>query len=680
MAVEYYNNILSVETNWLIKEGIISETYLKKLIYTEKSVKQMRRACKNTPALVDYHTMPNRFREEIEKKLGGNPLELINKEPMRTIETDYNAFDFYSNFRYPDGSLIPTNKQDNIVLYSNGACILNALRIELESHTRSRAAHGRKPMYNKFYGDAVKMIKRLNANDQWPNLLPTNPRTLREKLEDYIKNGYKALIKHYKGNNNARKISAKLEKLICYIATMPTRPYNTKIVEIYNQFMGEEFDLVDENRVDKKTGEVLNGYEFNREDFLDNEGKPVKFSESRAWQIVNDNRNQIQINKKRMGYKDFDERHRPHRHRHAPQFSFSKISLDDRDLIWKDTTTKQRVKAYYAYDVTSGCRIGSAYSQSKDEALFLDCLRDMFVFIDRHGFGIPLEVEVENHLVRKYELELSIMFPRVTFCAPANSKEKRAEHFNRAVKYQVEKNNHPGVGRWWLKSVYNRIPVDKVDDQFRQTMKAADRMIVDDIKDTIEYNNAPHPNQKRYPGKTRIQVLTENINPELPQLNKALVYKHIGFEVKSINIYNTQYVKVQYAKYQLPHPSVVEQLAPNNLKVDAYYMPDNDGNIPEVYLYQNGEFICIATKLETYNESKAERTAEDDAAKLKQDKYVAMFDKYAKKEDWAKLGIVPRTNGKEHDDVEVFTPKKSGISNIDDLDFDDYGDNAVSEF
>ncbi len=670
--MEFYNNILSVEARWLIDQGILSaDNY--DILKRRGKIKVVRRACKNTTALVDYRTIPPRFRDKIERKLGGNPFDIVKKKHISQIEIDYQAFEYFSNYRYPDGSPIPTRKQDNILLYSNGACILNALKVELEAHTRTRAAHGQRPLISQFYKNAMKLIKDPQTTHNFPNLLPTNPRTLRDKLEDYIDRGYEALIKNYKGNENALKISDKLKKLICYIATLPSRPFNTKIIEIYSQFMAGEIDLVNE-----KTGEF-----FEREDYLDNEGKPVTFSESRAWQIVNDNKNQIHINKKRMGFEDFDERHRPHRHRHSPNFSFSKISLDDRDLVWKDAATKQRVKAYYAYDVASGCRIGSAYSMSKDETLFMDCLRDMFVFIDRHGFGVPLEVEVENHLVRKYELELSMMFPLVTFCAPANSKEKRAEHFNRAVKYQVEKNNHPGVGRWWLKSVYNRIPIDKVDDQFRLTMKAADRMIMDDIKDCLEYNNAPHPKQKRYPGMSRMQVLIGNINPDLPKLNKALVYKYIGFEVKSISIYNTQYVKVQYERYQLPHPSVVEKLAPGNLKVNAYYMPDNDGNIPEVYLYQNGEFICIAEKLATYNEAKAERTSEDDAAKLKQDKYVAMFDKYAKDEDWAKVGILPR-NGKdiETKDVEVFKPRKSGVSNIDDLDFDetDYGNNALNDF
>src|SRR5690606_1960588 len=116
----------------------------------------------------------------------------------------------------------------------------------------------------------------------------------------------------------------------------------------------------------------------------------------------------------------------------------------------------------------------------------------------------------------------------------------------------------------------------------------------------------------------RMQVLIENLNPALPQLNKQFIYRYIGYETET-SIQRNQYVKVQYAEYALPHPRVLERLAANNREVTAYYIPDVDGAINEVYLYQNGQFICTCEKLESYNEAKAERTEADELAKLKQD-------------------------------------------------------------
>ena len=93
----------------------------------------------------------------------------------------------------------------------------------------------------------------------------------------------------------------------------------------------------------------------------------------------------------------------PHMHRHGGSFSLSQITMDDVDLTRKLKDTKQRVHAYYAYDVVSQCVLGASYARKKDEGLVVDCFRDMFRLIARHGWGIPAGIEVENHLMSRYK-------------------------------------------------------------------------------------------------------------------------------------------------------------------------------------------------------------------------------------------------------------------------------------
>jgi hypothetical protein len=161
-------------------------------------------------------------------------------------------------------------------------------------------------------------------------------------------------------------------------------------------------------------------------------------------------------------------------------------------------------------------------------------------------------------------------------------------------------------------------------------MKERDRLIVDDIQDTLEYNNQQHPNQKRFPGMTRLDVLKKHLNPNLPHLNKSLIYKYIGYETKRTSINDNQWFWCQDEMYMLPSPRILELLEPNNRTITAYWMPDANGEIKEAYVYQNGEYICTAEKMVKYNEAKAERTQEDWDAKLVQDKYVSRYDKYVK--------------------------------------------------
>lgn len=155
---------------------------------------------------------------------------------------------------------------------------------------------------------------------------------------------------------------------------------------------------------------------------------------------------------------DFNNRYRPHHKRKAPVWAFSKISLDDRDLPRK-MADGNRVKAYYAYDVASGCVVGYAYNRLKTADLFIDCVRNMFRLIDHQGWNCPAEVEVEHHLVNNFAdglIRAGVVFPFVRWCNPGNSQEKRAEHFNRVKKYGVEKRSQVGIGRWYARLEANR--------------------------------------------------------------------------------------------------------------------------------------------------------------------------------------------------------------------------------
>src|SRR5205085_1328711 len=113
-----------------------------------------------------------------------------------------------------------------------------------------------------------------------------------------------------------------------------------------------------------------------------------------------------------------------------------------------------------------------------------------------------------------------------------------------------------------------------------------ERLVADDIEVIKKYNNELHPKQKRYPGKTRWQVLQENLNPNSPAINKPLVYRYIGYKTQT-SINRSQWATVRGGKYQIPSPSILEKLTPGNLSVDAYWLPDAEGGIAEVYLYQN---------------------------------------------------------------------------------------------
>lgn len=625
--MEYYNNTLCVSGAVLIQRdgnpnGIISKSLWDKWVRGQARV--VRRGGGGLSCLLEFNSLPQKYRDLIAATMPA-AMETAKIKPFKDrILPDERALTFFSNYTLADGRHLTGATQRE---YAINASFLNALREVLEDAGDSGSRLG-KNTTRMFWQNAIEKINSLRAD--FNHKLPSKATPLKRKFEKYMKEGYNSLVSGKYCNDNSRKVNEKVERLVMSLYAMPNKPFAASVHMLYLEFLAGKLQVID-----AKTGEI-----FDRAEFIEN-GEPIIIGKTTVWKTLNEPANRPVVDKVRMGGHRYNNVHRPHHHRRSPEYSFSKISMDDRDLPRKCVNGKW-VKAYYAYDVTSGCVIGWSHSEFKNEELFLDCLRNMFRLIEKHEFPMPMEVEVENHLVNKFFDDLAHMFPFVRICRPGNSQEKRAEHFNRAKKYGTEKAAVNNIGRWWSKHEAYTVDRDKKGDEFvDKVILPFDQLVADDEKHIHSYNNSLHPKQQKYPGKTRLQVLAENINPNAREIAKSLVYKYIGYKTAT-SINRNQYAHVQGAKYAIPSPNILKRLTPGNYSIDAYYLPDQDGMIDEVHMYHNGEFLCTAAKLIAYNESRAERTNADEAAFTKQAEFVAQYDKMAKdgKEKLAKAVII----------------------------------------
>ncbi len=623
--MEYYNNILCISGDQLVKtdcniNGLILENTYKSLQH-RKLINVVRRSCYGNPALIEYDSLPTKYKKLVVEKYGDPKEAAKTKMFADCIEDDTEAFEFYNNHKY----IANANYVKKIPIYRNDAAILNTLKLFVEQKQNYKMAHGND---NKFWPNIIKSIKKLK--DKYPNDLPLSEKRLKLTYLKYIdKNGgYATLISSKFNNDNARKVDIKLERLLLSLFSMPQKPFSSTVKELFTDFMDGKIEICK----DLDTGEI-----FNRMDFM-KMGAPITISKSTVLNYVNLPFNKALTGKSRLGGFEYNNKYRPHNHRHSPNYSLSKISMDDRDLGRLELCGK-RVKAYYAYDVTSGCIVGASYSMDKDIPLFVECLRDMFRTIELNNWGMPMQVEVEVHLANHFFEDLQMMFPFTRICNAGNSREKRAEHGNNYKKYQIEKKTQIGIGRPFAKSEAKRTITYKVNDEEKTRRYPYDTLVADDLKANYDLNNGLHPNQKKYPGMTRWEVLMYNMNPDLPQVNKALVYKCIGNKTET-SLRNSQYCSVQNNKYVLPNPEIVKKLQTNNYGVDAYWLPSLDGSIAEVYLYQNGNYLCKCNMIETYQEAMSERTAHDEDVRIDQAKYTARFDKIIKENKVGKIEII----------------------------------------
>lgn len=584
-------------------------------------------------ALVEIATMPLRFQERIKLKYGDMKEDIIRNWLGSHYHIDAKAREFYTRFRFDNGDALPP---EHIQEYTVNASVIEAVMRAMEDATFMRKAMKAGPVN---WGELAGAISYYQA--EFGHTLPVSSNRFKKRVNDFKANGYESLISRKFMNQNRRKVTYDIERLLLSIDAQPEQPFNTTVWEQYNLFVQGELELYD-----PETGEVLNPA-----DFTDKDGNPLVLSPATVANYLNNPKNKALRAKLHMSQWDFNNAYRPYHLRSIGEFSLSKVSLDDRGLP-RPMKDGNRVKAYYAYDVVSGAVVGYAYNRYKTTELFLDCMRNMFQTLDRNGMYIPAELEVEHHLVSDFAdglMQAGTVFPLIRWCNPGNSREKRAEHKNREKKYGVEKRTQVGIGRWWAKLEANRPKEEKVYDEKNNTYKVKaysyEELVADDIRAIQTFNAQPHPNQKRYPGMSRWDVLCAHQNPNLAPWDKAVLYRFIGQHTETTIRQNT-YCTVMYNQYGLPSPEIIEKLEPRNYKVDAYYLPDADGTINEVYIYQNGRYIATCKPVARYNENTAEQTEYDKAAYTEQSKYVAQFDKMMKDGKIKRVGILAKEEAK----------------------------------
>ena len=649
--MEYYGKILCISKEDLtrddrpkvggyqiddIKAPVMSESYYKQLVFRGK-IRVIRKGIgRGVTALVAVESLPEKYRKKVEEKYGNMRLEILRHWFLVHWVVDDAARTFYTRKSIALGENFHMEKQQECVL--NASAIQAVLRLMDDVKMKRAVMQGERLCWEEMAG-AINFYQA-----EFGHTLPLSVNRFKKKVLEFKEKGYEALISKKFGNQNTRLVNVKIEKLLVSIAARPNRPWNTSVCDMYNQFVRGELEMFN-----PETGEI-----YNPADFTDKKGNPIELSPSTVQYYLTLPKNLALIDKQQMSWTTFMHEQRPHVHRESPEYSFSKVSFDDRDLPRKLKDSKQRPKAYYAYDVASQCVVGFAYSRKKDVDLVVDMFRNMFRLIDRQGWGVPAQVEVENHLMSQWKegfLKAGEVFKFVRFCAPQNSQEKYAEPLNGAKKRSLEHEHQLGIGRFYAKSKKYRTEAKKVFDELNDTYVDKqyytwEELIEEDQEIIRLFNESLHPNQKKYPGMSRWQVLCEHMNPNLQPYDKAYIARFIG-ECVPTTIRRNSYCRVNYTDYWLSSTEVIERLTPNNYKVDADYIPEEDGNIKDVFIYQDGKLIDTLVDMGRFNTAEAEQTEADKRILGKQMKYIHAFDEMISRDGVTPVGTLKSESVKQ---------------------------------
>ena len=632
----YINNRLCVAARWLYTPdlgGVISRSCYDKLnIRGRISVMVQGKGLGNI-AMVEYDSIRPETRQKIEAKLGCSPHDVIKGGILKNyLKPDDAAMSFFTSYIYGDDGYeksLPSDVQEE---YYANAVVLNAVKQLLQNKKQiSSIVGGKAKAQWETISESIKElleIKGSNLKPVYPHSLSQNARVLERQYKKYIAAGYESLIHKNFGNKSAQIVTKLVEDLLLSIYWLEEKPYMTSKYDadnsahgIYLQFLGGAIDLVN-----KETGEF-----FNRADFYDKKGNILEISSGTVRNYIKKLENSNVVEKRRNSELLWNSMWRPIHHRHAANFSFSKLTMDDIAIPFKrpDGT---RVWAYQVFDTLSTCVVGRSYSKDKSADMLIESLKDMMRLCVRSGWGFPGEIECEQHLANtltgsadeKGDFEADILtagtlFPFVSFQRGGMPQAKRAEGFIKSKKYGQQAKRKGFQRRPFALLEANRLNTD--NNNMRYTLQ---EIIANEETDINNYNNSLHPDQELFEGKTRWQVLIENINPNLSRHPMHVLAYYLGECNKTAQINRSQWVRVKNKNWMLPSPEIIKRL--KGLTVEAYYIPGVD----EVFIYQDKRYICACNEIEKYNEAKIERTETDEAIELTHQKYVAKFDKMTK--------------------------------------------------
>ncbi len=594
--MEYYNGIYCVSARELIGAGIMTQGSYEKAVQRKRI--QVVRPGKGMGnyALVSYDSLRPEHRILVDEKLGGKDSHIM-AWVRYNYEEDQKAMEFFSELESKGVNLKIKDKREYLV----NASVLNTCIKLYDNATLINRLFGK----DYSWGRMARIIESLRV--QYGHTLPTSTLRFRKKVNDYRKNGYASLVSGKFGNKNAQMLTEKEKLVLRGLVVLPTKPWNKTVQEYYEMFACGELDVFN-----PETGELLNPEECVRV----KNGDPWIPGETTIANYLNRPDIKMLIDQRLKPNIDFYHESLPHVHRHRGQYSLSQITMDDVDLPRRMRGNKP-VHAYYAYDSVSECILAATYSMSKDENLVDECFRELFRLIKRRQWGIPAGVEVENHLMTRHRdglLAEGVVFSNVKFCAPQNSQDKQAEALNGAKKRSVNHKNRENVGRFYGKGkwkTYQKKISDSTNNTWEDTCYYTyEELVADDKADNHEWNNKLHPDQKRFPGMTRWEVLIANINPSLRPFDERTIARYIGIEVNT-SVRRNSTVRVCHEDWWLSDPEVLERMTPNNYQVKAYYLPNAEGDAEEVFLYQNDRYLDKVDKVKTFNRVKAETTEED---------------------------------------------------------------------
>ena len=590
---------------------VVTYSNYKKLLLRGKINVVRQGKGKGNSVLIDYDSLPIDLRNKVDKRIGTDAVHvaMLRKWFSEHYRRDRGAMEYYPKRLRELNISLPLERIAQLTEeYTVNASVLMAVKnLQADIRLLKRVMGGKKTIRWEQLASAISYYRQ-----EVGHTLPQSAARFRKALREFDERGYESLISKKFGNQQTRKVDYDTLRLLLDLTQQDSNPYASTISQQYNDFVDGLISLCDAD------GELYDRRKFKH------------LSESTIEKALSTPEAQALRSRARDDYQTYKSKQGAYVNRDRPVESLSMISLDDRDLkfkvLWRENgrTEKVALKAYFAYDVCSQAIIGVSFSGKKRHNLVIECLRDLFRTLIANNLPCPYQAQVEQHLVSDFKDTIMApdgrgLFPLPDYQRPGNSQAKAAEHFNRLFKYGVEKDNIPNVGRPFARRETNRTvqnkSFDEDNDRFNEEVWEYEVAVAYYMDLIRKYNAAPHSNIEWYGGRSRWQVLMENVSPHLAAVDVHKVAMLIG-EHRSTSVRRGQ-IRANYRDFSLS-PQAIGKLKNRDGKVDVYWWEQTEGDMSEVYVYEGGRYIETAREIHHFKEAVLEQT-EDDRHRMHQE-------------------------------------------------------------
>ncbi|MDD5910594.1 MAG: kinase, partial [Bacteroidales bacterium] len=230
--MEYLGNIIVVTVEDLTRsddgDAVMTSANYKQLAHRGKFNIIRQGKGLGHPALIEWSSLPERFKAKLRAKYG-DPETVLNRG-NDMLKIDEAARSFFADYRLPDGSAL---KSDHQMEYTINASVLTHMHNLKNIQKSRRAMSGNTTPVN--WSAIISSCESMR--DVYGHTLPKNEARLRAKLRQFEVEGYACLVSGKLNNGNSIKITEAAGRQI--IAWKRSRIPVYTVNQIFEKFNAE---------------------------------------------------------------------------------------------------------------------------------------------------------------------------------------------------------------------------------------------------------------------------------------------------------------------------------------------------------------------------------------------------------------------------------------------------------